>query len=99
MSVVRADPSRAPLDAPASTKIASHTTTVRHGCRLLARAIDSGLSLIRSSPPSCRNLAFRRLTPYAYNVRSIGVRCKVSTPGTGRRFPDRQVSLTGMDGG
>ncbi len=49
MSVVRADPSSAELDAPASTKITNHTPTVRHGCLLLARAIDSGFSLIRSS--------------------------------------------------
>jgi hypothetical protein len=43
---VSADPSKTELDAPANTKITNQIATVRHGCLLLARAIESGFSLI-----------------------------------------------------
>jgi len=45
MSVVSAEPSNAPADAPAAMNTISQTITVRHGWRLLARAMLSGLSL------------------------------------------------------
>ena len=84
---------------PASTKITSQTATVRQGCLLLARAMDSGLSLIQSPSLSMAGrIAPTRLTAYAYNVRSIGVRCKVSTRET--LIPSRdgqEVSPTEMD--
>ena len=50
MSVVSASLSRTPtLRTPDQDH--AQIPTVRHGWRLLARAIDSGFSLIRSSPP------------------------------------------------
>ncbi len=46
MSWVSASPSRELLRAPMAAMRTSQTPRVRHGCRLLARARDSGLSFM-----------------------------------------------------
>src|SRR4030095_9767473 len=62
-SVVRPPPRRAPIEAKAATIRTTHTPTVRHGCRALARAIASVESLmLRLDPP------VRAARPLSYHV-------------------------------
>ena len=68
-SVVSAGPSRVANDAIPATRIRNQMIMVLPGCRLLARASDSGLILTPGSPLLRRPSPARSRTVYAYDVR------------------------------